>query len=80
MAVLSVPKIMFLMKTDSVKVHGTFYFVSLVRGPICKEYVVRSSHLDEFVSLMSPFDAVLINDVVTTSCVFPHKFQWYKPV
>lgn len=78
MAVLSVLKIMFLMQTNYVKVHGTFFFVYVDRGCVHKEYVVRSTHLDEFVSLMHPFDAVVITKVITTTCVFPHKFQWYK--
>lgn len=78
MAVLSVLKIMFLMKTNFVKVHGTFFFVFVDRGCVHKEYVVRSTHLDEFVALMHPFDAVVITKVLTTTCVFPNRYQWYK--
>lgn len=78
MAVLSVLKILFLMKNNSVKVHGSFFFVSVDRGCVHKEYVVRSAHLDEFVSLMHPFDAVIITKMITTTCVFSNKYQWYK--
>lgn len=66
------------METNSVKVHGTFFFVSVERGSVHGEYVVRSTHLDEFVSLMHPFDAVIITKLITTTCVFSNKFQWYK--
>lgn len=66
------------MKTNFVKVHGTFFFVSVDRGCVQKQYVVRSTHLDEFVSLMHPFDAVIITKVLTTTCVFFNKYQWYK--
>lgn len=66
------------METNYVKVYGTFFFVSVARGCVYKEFVVRSTHLDEFVSLMNPFDSVIISKVVTTTFVFPNKFQWYK--
>lgn len=66
------------METNFVKVHGTFFFLSVNRGCVRKEYVVRSSHLDEFVSLMHPFDSVVITEVLTTTCVFSNKYQWYK--
>lgn len=68
------------MKTDSVKVHGTFFFVSVERYFVHKEFVVRATHLDEFVSLMHPFDAIVITKVLTTTCLFSNKYQWYKPV
>jgi hypothetical protein len=66
------------METNYVKVRGTFFFVSVARGCVHKEFVVRSTHLDEFVSLMHPFDSVIISQVVTTTFVFSNKFQWYK--
>lgn len=78
MTVLPVLKIIYLMNNNSVKVYGTFFFVSVDRGSVHKEYVVRSSHLDAFVSLMHPFDAVIITKMVTTTCVFSHSYEWYK--
>lgn len=68
------------MNTKSVKVHGTFYYVSVDRGSVHREYVVRSTHLDEFVSLMHPFDELIVTNVLVTTCVFSSKFQWYKSI
>lgn len=70
----SVQKIICLM----IKFYGYVYYVRVERAGSQKEYVVKVNHLDEFVTLMEKFDAVIVTELLKTHVNFEHKFQWYK--
>lgn len=74
MAVLFVQKIIFPMN----KYYGFVYYVRVERADAQKEYVVKVNHLDEFVTLMEKFDAVIVTELLKTHVNFEHKYQWYK--
>lgn len=63
-----------------IKYYGLVYYVRVERAGIQKDYVVKINHLDEFVTLMEKFDAIIVTEILKTHVNFEHKFQWYKSV
>ena len=68
------------MSKPLLKIYGDFYYVRVERGEVSKTYIVKMTHLDEFVALMQPFDCVVVCEIVKTSVEFDHRYQWYKPI